>query len=133
MLLLDANIFMYAAGVAHAAKAPCTRLLERVATGELDDAAVDAETLQEILHRYRAIDRWHDGRRVYDLARTIVPVVLPITVDLLDHARTLLDRYQALMARDALHAAVALTHTAGRIYSFDTDFDIIEGMHRLEP
>lgn len=133
MILLDTNVFMYAAGADHPAKAPSVRLLERVAAGEIAEAAVDAETLQEILHRYRAVGRWSDGRKVYDKVRTIVPLVVPVTAAILDQARTLLDRHENLMARDALHAAVALTHATGRIFSFDTDFDAIAGLERLEP
>ena len=132
MILLDANVFMYAAGAEHANKAPAVRFLDRVTAGEVD-AAIDAETLQEILHRYRAIRRWKDGRRVYDLTRTLVPVVLPITADVLDAARALMDRDPDLMARDALHAAIALEHTGGAICSFDADFDRIEAIERKAP
>lgn len=132
MILLDANLFMYAAGAEHPNKAPAGRFLEGVTSGEVE-AAIDAETLQEILHRYRAIRRWDDGRRVYDLARKLVPVVLPVTGAILDRARDLLDGHPDLMARDALHAAIALAHTSGRICSFDTDFDGIEGVQRTEP
>lgn len=107
MILLDTNVFMYAAGADHPNKAPAGRFLDRVALAEIE-AAIDAETLQEILHRYRAIRRWDDGRRVFDLARTVVPVVLPVTVGVLDRARGLLDRHTELMARDSVHAAVAL-------------------------
>lgn len=123
---------MYAGGAEHPNKAPAGRYLRRVTTKEVD-AAIDAETLQEILHRYRAIRRWEDGRRVYDLARTLVPVVLPVTAPVLDSARDLLDRHSDLMARDALHAAIALRHTGGEICSFDTDFDQIEGVTRKQP
>jgi uncharacterized protein len=132
VILLDTNLFMYAAGTDHPNKGAAARFLERVAADEVA-AAIDAETLQEILHRYRAIWRWDDGRRVYDLARTLVPVVLPITAAVLDAARGLLDRHPALMARDALHAAVALEHTGGAICSFDEDFDEIDGVARTEP
>jgi predicted nucleic acid-binding protein len=132
MILVDANLFMYAAGAKDPHKHPSGRFLDRVAAGEVD-ALIDAETLQEILHRYRAIRRWHQGRSVYDLARAIVPEVLPITGSILDLARDLLDRHDDLMARDALHAAVALRHTDGRICSFDHDFDEIAGIHRTEP
>lgn len=131
-MLIDANVLMYAAGADHPNKAPAARLLERVASDEIE-ASIDAETLQEILHRYRAIRRWEEGRRVYDHARTLVPAVLPITAPDLDAARDLLDRYPALMARDALHAAVAFGHTGGEICSFDADFDQIDGLRRIEP
>jgi predicted nucleic acid-binding protein len=63
VILLDTNLFMYAAGADHPNKAPAGRYLDRVASGEVE-TAIDAETLQEILHRYRAIRRWEDGRQV---------------------------------------------------------------------
>lgn len=132
MILLDTNLFMYAAGAEHPNKAPAGRFLERVTSNEVE-AAIDAETLQEILHRYRAIGRWEDGRRVYDRARILVPTVFPVTASILDAARGLLDDYPTLMARDALHAAVALEQTGGQICSFDDDFDEIRGMKRTAP
>jgi predicted nucleic acid-binding protein len=49
LILIDANIFMYAAGAGHHHKMPSADFLGRVALGEID-AAVDAEVLQEILH-----------------------------------------------------------------------------------
>lgn len=132
MILLDANVVMYAAGAEHPNRAPAVRFLERVTSDEVD-AAIDAGTLQEILHRYRSIRRWKDGRRVYDLTRTLVPVVLPITAEALDATRVLMDRYPDLLARDALHAAIALEHTGGGICSFDSDFDQIDGIERTVP
>lgn len=132
MILLDTNLFMYAGGAEHRNKAPAGRFLQRVASNEVE-AAIDAETLQEILHRYRAINRWKDGRRVYDHARALVPTVFPVTASILDSARALLDEVPSLVARDAVHAAVALEHTGGRICSFDGDFDAIEGIARTVP
>jgi len=123
---------MYAAGAPHANEAPSVAFLERVASGE-EDAVLDAETLQEILHRYRALDRWEDGRTLFDLAHTLFPVVLPIGFDVLDRARSLLDTYPHLMARDALHAAVVLVHELDAICSFDRDFDPVAGVRRIEP
>jgi predicted nucleic acid-binding protein len=132
VILLDSNILMYAAGAPHPHKADSLALLERVARGEVE-AAVDAEVLQELLHRYRALNRWEDGRRVYDLARRIVPVVFPVTAEILDLARALLDRHPKLMARDALHAAVCESAGLNEICSYDRDFDRIQGLKRLEP
>ncbi|HSF39860.1 MAG TPA: type II toxin-antitoxin system VapC family toxin [Thermoanaerobaculia bacterium] len=132
MILLDTNILMYAAGAEHPHKEPSRQYLERIARGEIE-AALDAETLQEILHRYKAIRRWPEGGQVYDLARLIVPVVLPVTAGILDRSRNLLDEYPGLTARDALHAAVALSHGARAICSYDRDFDLIEDLERVEP
>lgn len=131
-MLVDANVLMYAAGGAHPHKAPSVALVRRIATGDVD-AAVDAEVLQEILHRYRALRRWAAGREVYDHARIIFSVVLPVTIAELDRARRLLDQHKAIMARDALHAAVVLEHRLEGIWSYDMDFDRIAGIRRREP
>ena len=40
MILVDANVFMYAAGTAHPHKQPSTAFLRRVAQGELDAVVV---------------------------------------------------------------------------------------------
>lgn len=132
MILLDANILMYAAGSAHPHKQPCLDLLGRIARSELH-AACDAEVLQEILHRYRALDRWTEGRRLYDHARALLPVILPIDESILDEAARLLDAHPRLMARDALHAAVFLRSGASAFCSYDRDFDVISAVRRREP
>jgi predicted nucleic acid-binding protein len=132
VILVDANIFMYAAGADHPHKAPSAGFLLRVAQGELE-GGVDMEALQEILHRYRAMGRWAEGRRVYDGARRIVPISLPITIEVVDAARDLLDSHAGLTVRDALHAAVALHSGAEAICSYDRDFDCIPALRRIEP
>lgn len=132
MILVDANIFMYAAGAGHPNKDASLRFLQRVSHG-VENAVVDAEVLQEILHRYRSLGRWDDGKEVYDLVRRIVPVVVPIDELVMDRARSLLDADRVIMARDALHAAVVLEKELKAICSFDRDFDRIRGVRRVEP
>lgn len=132
MILVDSNVLMYAAGADHPHKAPSVALLERIASAEVD-AVIDAEVLQEILHRYRALRRWQEGSQLYALVRSIFTLVLPITAAVLDEARDLLQQHPHLMARDALHAAVARQETGGEIYSFDEDFDALEGVSRRIP
>lgn len=41
--------------------------------------------------------------------------------------------YPALMARDALHAAVVQVNALAGICSFDHDFDLIDGVERIQP
>ncbi len=53
MILLDANILMYAAGAEHPNRSPSLAVLKAVAETTID-AAIDAEILQEIIHRYTA-------------------------------------------------------------------------------
>jgi predicted nucleic acid-binding protein len=132
VILIDANILMYAAGKDHPAKEPSARLVRQVARGGVD-VCLDAEVLQEIPHRYWGIKRPADGKRVYDSARRLIPEVLPITAPIVDRARTLLDLYPHLSARDALHSAVVLEHILGGICSFDGDFDQVDGVVRFLP
>jgi predicted nucleic acid-binding protein len=132
MIVIDSNIWMYAAGRPHAHRAPSLDLLRRVAAGEVE-ALTNTEVLQEILHRYRAIGRWEDGRHVYDLTRRIVPMILPISLDVMDHARALMDDEPRLGARDAVHAAFAFECGATAICSFDRGFDLVPSLVRLEP
>ena len=123
---------MYAAGTAHPYKAPSETLLYQVAQGTLQ-VGIDAEVLQEILHRYRAISRWEDGKAVFDLTRKLISAVFPIDVATLDYARNLLSQYQGISARDALHAAVCFQISADGICSYDKGFDAIRGLRRFEP
>lgn len=132
MILVDSNVLMYAAGANHPHKRPSSSFLEKVASGEFE-ATIDAEILQEILHRYRAIRRWNEGRKVYDLTRQVFPIVIPITADALDLARAILDEHKNLMARDALHASVIQLHDIDSLCSYDQDFDAIPNISRKEP
>ena len=132
MVLIDTGVLMYAAGEAHPNKKPALAALNRVASGEVD-GVVDGEVLQEVLHRYRTLGRWDEGLEVYDLARTLFPVVLPVDGAVLDRGRAILATHDGLMARDAVHAAVVLHHDLDGICSFDPDFDQVPGLVRLEP
>ena len=132
MILVDANVLMYAAGAAHRLKRPSADLLDRIARGEVE-AGIDAEILQEILHRYRALRRWEQGRQLYDLTRALFPGVLPVTAEVLDEARRLLDERPEASARDAVHAAACRVYDAEAICSWDRDFDRFEGLKRVEP
>ncbi len=132
MILVDTNVVMYAAGAEHPFKAPSLSFLERAVAGDYA-AVIDAETLQEVLHRYRSIGRWADGTRVYDLARRVLPLTIPIDDAVTDRARELMDAYPRLIARDAVHAAVVIARRLDGIASFDRDFDGIRGVKRIEP
>ena len=132
MILVDSNVLMYAAGADHPRKRPSVDFLQRVASREID-AALDAEVLQEILHRYRALGRCREGRQLYDLVRRLFPIVVPVTEEVLDRARQLLDEYGDLMARDALHAAVVEMHSFRALCSYDRDFDQVRTIRRVEP
>jgi predicted nucleic acid-binding protein len=131
MILVDTNVLMYASGREHENKAPALALLERVARGEVR-AAIDAEVLQEIIHRYRSIGRWKDGQLVYSLSRSLFPEVLDISGPVMDRAKKIADTDPSVTARDAVHAAVVGHYKLDGIATFDGDFDRIRGCRRVE-
>ncbi|MCE2541573.1 MAG: type II toxin-antitoxin system VapC family toxin [Acidobacteria bacterium] len=130
MILIDSNVPMYLVGAAHPHKADAQRLLERFA---IDNRRLvsDVEVLQEILHRYVAIDRRDAIQPAFDALLGVVDQVLPITVETLQSARDIVLGSPALSARDALHAAVMRQHDIQEILSFDRGFDRIPGIRRL--
>ena len=132
MTLVDTNILVYAAGREHAHKRRSAAFLLAVAGGEVE-AAIDSEVLQEILHRYRFLGRWKDGAAVYEEARLVFRDVFPVTAEVTDQARRILDGEASLTARDAVHAAVVKVYGLTSICSFDRDFDRIPGLKRIEP
>lgn len=132
MILLDTNVIMYVIGQDHPNRAASRALLDRATRGEVN-VAIDAEVLQEILHRYRAIDRWRDGLRAYDLVRRVIPDVVDIDGDVLDEARKLMEQHPGLAARDAVHAAAAILVGADALCTWDQDFAVVSELKCLRP
>lgn len=141
-LFLDANVPTYAAGRNHPLRELCQEVL-RLSARHPRFFFTDAEVLQEMLHRYLALRRWPEGKRVVlDFAALTAGSVEPVAVEDVVRACDLADRYAArpgaqLTARDLLHAAVMLRAEghAAKIVSADGDFDelAVEGIERLDP
>jgi predicted nucleic acid-binding protein len=130
MILVDSDVPMYLVGAGHPHKVDAQRLLERL-VAERQRLVTDAEVLQEILHRYRAIDRLDAIQPAFDALLGVVDAVLPIERTDAERARdVLLARWQ-LSARDAIHVAVMQRHGIERIISFDRGFDDVAGIVRL--
>lgn len=130
MILVDSNVPMYLVGAEHPHKADAIRLLDDlIARGER--LATDAEVLQEILHRYSAIDRLDAVQPAFDAVLDIVDEVLVVRLEEVEEAKRILLGRHAVSARDALHVAVMQTNRIDRIASFDSGFDRIPGIERL--
>lgn len=132
MVFIDSNIFMYAAGTSHENKIPSVRFLHRIAAKEIE-GCINSEILQEILHRYRLINRWDDGKEVYQLTKKITPIIIPVDTVILDLAFDLLEQYSSIFARDSVHAATCIHYNIEKITSYDTDFDLIDTISRIQP
>ena len=105
MTFVDSNIPMYLIGAAHPKKTETQILLERLTTrGER--LVTDAEVLQEILHRYVAIDRRDAIQPAFDALLGVVDQVLPVDLSVAERAKQIALGYRQLSARDAVHLAV---------------------------
>ena len=133
MIFVDSNIPMYLIGSAHPHKAEAHLLLERlVASGRR--LVTDAAVLQEILHRYSAINRREVIAPALQVSLALADEVFPVEkADVLRAGEIVRDAVR-LSARDALHVAIMERRGVTSILSFDADFDRwpgIERIHRL--
>ena len=121
---------MYLVGAAHPHKTDSQILLERlIAAGER--LVTDAEVLQEVLHRYAAIDRREAIEPVFRVILDVVDDVLAIEKRDVLRAGEIAQNRALLSARDAVHIAVMERHGIESILSFDADFDRWPGLKRI--
>jgi uncharacterized protein len=121
---------MYLVGADHLNKERAVTRLDELITRQ-ERLVSDAEVIQEILHRYAAIERLDAIQPAFDALLDIVDDVLPVSLSVVEDAkRIVLGRY-GLSARDALHVAVMQAHRVDRILSFDADFDRFPGLVRI--
>jgi predicted nucleic acid-binding protein len=130
VIFVDSNIPMYLVGQPHPHKIGARHLIETaIAAGER--LVTDAEVLQEILHRYVALERRDAIQPAFDALLGVVDEVFPITAADVERAKTILLGKRRLSARDALHVAVMERQDIERIMTFDAGFDGLPGVTRL--
>ena len=134
ILFVDVNVPMYAAGADHPLREACVRIMTAIATGELT-AVIDVEIVQELLHRYGALGHWPVAVAIAENVMTIVPLILPVTVEDMTLTVDLARVYgpKGVKVRDLIHAAVMKNNGLDTIISVDTHFDAIDGLTRVGP
>ena len=130
MILVDSNIPMYLVGAPHPHKSDAQRWLEKLVS-DRQRLVTDAEMLQEILHRYVAINRRDAIQPAFDALLGIVDQVLAVDRSIAERAKEIVLGYRQLSARDAVHLAVMEHHGIERILTFDSGFDGFPGIARL--
>ena len=130
MILIDSNLPMYLVGASHPHKRDAQRLLEE-ALSRAERLVTDAEVLQEICHRYVAIDRRDAIQPAFDSILGVVDEVMAVDRADVETAKEIVLAYARLSARDAVHLAVMRRHGIARIMSFDRGFDAYAGIERL--
>jgi hypothetical protein len=132
LIFIDSNIPMYLVGTVHPHKADARQLLETaIAAREL--LVTSAEVLQEILHRFVAINRRDAIQPAFDALLGVVDEVIAIESADVMRAREFVLGMPDLSARDALHAAVMARENIERIMTFDAAFDRVPGISRYRP
>jgi predicted nucleic acid-binding protein len=128
--LIDSNVPMYLVGADHPHMADARRLLETaIAAGER--LVTDVEVLQEILHRYVAIDRRQAIQAAFDAVPGVVDEVFAVTLADAERPKAIILGRMQLSARGALHAVVMEREGIDRVMSFDRGFDALPGVTRL--
>lgn len=130
MIFIDSNIPMYLVGAGHPNKAGAQQLLEHC-IGRQERLVTDAEVLQEVLHRYVAIQRRDAIQPALDALLAVVDDVFPIERRDVERAKDIVLGQPELSARDAVHVATMTRHGVTRIMTFDTGFDAVPGISRV--
>lgn len=121
---------MYLVGSPHPNKTQAQHLLETLTT-QRQRLVTDAEVLQEILHRYVAIDRRDAIQPAFESILAVVDEVLPVDENAVDRAKQIVLGYRRLSARDAVHLAVMQQNGIEEIVSFDSGFDTYPKVKRV--
>jgi len=130
VILVDSSIPMYLVGSPHPHKTDAQRLLEKL-IADRARLVTDAEVLQEILHRYVAIDRRDAIQPAFDALLGVVDEVLSVDRGAVERAKQIVLGYRQLSARDAVHLSVMEQNGIRQIVSFDSGFDAFPGIARL--
>jgi predicted nucleic acid-binding protein len=130
MIFVDSNIPMYLVGADHPHKVDARHMVEAaVVAGER--LVTSCEVLQEILHRYVAIDRRDAIQPAFDALLGVTDEVLIVERRHIERAKNIVLGSRRVSARDALHVAVMELAGISQIMSFDRSFDGIPGITRL--
>ncbi len=130
MILIDSNIPMYLVGAPHPHKSDAQRWVEKLIS-DRQRLVTDAEVLQEILHRYVAINRRDAIQPAFDSLLGIVDEVFAVDRAVAERAKEIVLGHRQMSARDAIHLSIMDQHGIDRILTFDSGFDGFPGVTRL--
>lgn len=130
MTYVDSNIPMYLVGTSHPNKSRTLSTLETLITSR-EKLVTCAETIQEILHRFSAIERRKDIQICVDGLFSFVDEIFPVDEKDALAAKDILLAHSKLSARDALHAAVMHRRGIDSIFTFDLGFRVLPNLKLL--
>ncbi|MGH9399559.1 MAG: type II toxin-antitoxin system VapC family toxin [Thermoanaerobaculia bacterium] len=121
---------MYLVGAQHPHKRDARLTLEKL-LADTERLVTDVEVLQEVLHRYVAIDRRDAIQPAFDALLGVVDEVFAVELADVERAKRIVLGNARLSARDSLHLAVMERQGISRIMSFDEGFDGFPGITRI--
>lgn len=131
MIFVDSNVPMYLVGEPHPNKERALDAIDRfLRDGEL--LVTDVEVYQEILHRYSAVQRFGALNDAFTTLDGIARIAIPIHKEHIVKAKDILSSVRRISARDGLHLAVMELAGIKQIFSYDTGFDAVPGIERIE-
>ena len=129
MIFVDSNIPMYLVGAEHPNKATSQRLLVNCILRGVR-LVTDAEVLQEILHRYVAIERREAIQPAFEVLLGVVDEIFAVERRDVERAKDIVLASGQGSARDAIHVAVMEHRGVTEILTFDSGFDAYPGLTR---
>jgi predicted nucleic acid-binding protein len=130
VVFIDSNVPMYLVGAAHPNKVDAQRRLEQLVADRVR-LVTDAEVMNEILHRYVALERKGYIQAAFDLLLVVVDEVLPVDRAIVEGAKQLVLQYPGLAVRVAVHVAAMQRHGIEQVLSFDAGFERVPRILRL--
>jgi predicted nucleic acid-binding protein len=130
VVFVDSNVPMYLVGAAHPNKVDAQRRLEQLVADRVR-LVTDAEVMNEILHRYVAVDRRGYIQAAFDALLGVVDEVLPVDRAVVEGAKQVVLQYPGLSVRVAMHVAVMQRHGIEQVLSFDAGFERVPRLVRL--
>jgi uncharacterized protein len=118
VIFVGSNVPMNRVAGAHARTVGAERVLQHAVSG-CERLVTHTEVLQEILHRYVAIERRDAIQPAFDALPGVVDEVFSIDLGAVDRAKAMVFGNRRLSARDALHVEVMEREGVQRIMSFD--------------
>ena len=131
MIYLDSCIPMYLVGAAHPLKTRVIELIPLLLSSK-EEFVTTAEAFQEIIHRYVALKDKKHLSAAYEALEEMVSLVAEVSKEDTDVALSLCSQYEGLSSRDCLHVAVMRRIACQRIWTYDTHFDIVPSIQRIQ-
>ena len=118
MIFVDTNVFMYAVGRDHPLREPAQQFFKEHFESR-QKLTTSAEVLQELMHAYIPVQRIETLDQAFTLIESVVSQVWPTEPEDVQFARTLMERYPELGARDLLHLACCRRRRVTRVQTYD--------------